>query len=376
MKPKNAKDSADQSARKAWLLRIVKLAIAVAVVVGLAHTVRSAYRELIAHQERIRGEIAEIDHQLENNPDPQSQVDLRQQRDRLVSQQPNLAAVDWWRVAVAAIIYLASLLPAAIFFYQVLRHMNQQPRWSDAVRAHILGHMGKYVPGKAMVVVLRTGAIAGPNVRAGVAVVAAFVETLLMMAVGGTLAGLLVVCLRMPIEITLLAIGLAICAAVPTIPPLFRFVVRKISQSKLGSGKGLDDAGINWQLMACGWGWMLLMWTAIGASFALLVQAAPGVLVESFTSADYMLATAAIALAMVAGFISLLPGGAGIRELVLSTLLAPRFGLVPALVAAILARLVFLAVEVIVGGLLWTTRQRTATPIDRLRCDTEDLPKD
>ncbi|QDV11414.1 hypothetical protein CA51_12770 [Rosistilla oblonga] len=355
------------------LLRIAKFAIALAVVVGLTHTIRSAAGELAEHRDRIRGEIADLDQQLQSATDPAARADLQARRERWVSQQPRLAAIDWWRVAAAAAVYLASLFPAALFFHQVLCHMKQRPRLGDAVRAHILGHMGKYVPGKAMVVVLRTGAIAGPNVRAGVAVVAAFIETLLMMAVGGTVAGVFVVCLRMPTGITLLAIGLAACAAVPTLPSLFRFVVRKISESRFGSDKGLDDAGIDWRLIGCGWGWMLLMWTAIGWSFALLIQATPGAMVDAFTWQDYMLATAAIALAMVAGFISLLPGGAGVRELVLSTLLAPRFGLVPALVAAILARLVFLAVEVGIGGLLWTTRRRT-TPGDRSRCDTEDLP--
>jgi uncharacterized membrane protein YbhN (UPF0104 family) len=66
---------------------------------------------------------------------------------------------------------------------------------------------------------------------------------------------------------------------------------------------------------------------------------------------------AAIALAMVAGFVSLLPGGAGVRELTLALILGPVVGQSQALLAAILARGVFLVVEVAAAAVVtWVKR--------------------
>ncbi|MCS5631186.1 MAG: hypothetical protein NZ744_10190, partial [Pirellulaceae bacterium] len=54
---------------------------------------------------------------------------------------------------------------------------------------------------------------------------------------------------------------------------------------------------------------------------------------------------AAVALSMVAGFLSLLPGGAGVREIVISTLLTPLIGPVFAIISAISLRVVWLLCE-------------------------------
>lgn len=320
--------------------------------------------QLALQQTAIRSQVTDLESKLKSATNASETESLQQQRRELLRQQPTMENIRWPRALAASVVYCISLLPAAIFFYQVLVHMKQKPSFIAAVRAHILGHMGKYVPGKAMVVILRTGAITGPDVRASVAVVAAMIETLLMMAVGGTLAGVLVVGLQLPPWITALAIGLAACASIPTLPPIFSSIVQRIADSKLGSGKGLADAGIDWHLISRGWGWMLAMWLAIGFSFALLIQSVPGVDPQQFAVRDYLLAIATIALAMVAGFVSLLPGGAGVRELVVSAVLAPRFGIVPALVAAILARLIFLAVDVISGGVLWLWKPKQRNEVD------------
>ena len=352
--------------RKATVIRFAKWVIGIVVAFGLWRTVDSALDQIRDQRAGIRAEVAQIEaeirsfpvsHPLEPDGNHDDAIrDLTTRRDRLLVQDPQFTAMDWPRVLLAAMVYAFGLLPAACFFHQTLVHMRQRPRMLDSIRAHVLGHAGKYVPGKAMVVVMRVGAIAGPDVRAGVAAVAVFVETLLMMAVGGAIGGLLVFLLDVPVWIRLLAVVLAACASLPTLPPLFRWIISRLAKSRLGTGKGLDDAMIDGSLMLRGWAWMILMWIAIGTSFSLILQATPGTQIESFAMNDYLLATAAVAIAMVAGFLSLLPGGAGIRELVLSTMLAPRFGLAPALVAAVVARLVFLGVELAATGLLWKRR--------------------
>jgi uncharacterized membrane protein YbhN (UPF0104 family) len=63
--------------------------------------------------------------------------------------------------------------------------------------------------------------------------------------------------------------------------------------------------------------------------------------------------TVAVSLAVVAGFLSLLPGGLGVRELVLDELMIVPFGAMVALVSAVLLRLVWLLAELLVSGILY-----------------------
>jgi uncharacterized membrane protein YbhN (UPF0104 family) len=65
------------------------------------------------------------------------------------------------------------------------------------------------------------------------------------------------------------------------------------------------------------------------------------------------LVTATVAMAMVAGFVSFVPGGLGVREVVVIPLLAPVYGHAVAIVSAILLRLVWLAVELMASGVLY-----------------------
>jgi uncharacterized membrane protein YbhN (UPF0104 family) len=68
---------------------------------------------------------------------------------------------------------------------------------------------------------------------------------------------------------------------------------------------------------------------------------------------DLPLLVSAVALAVVAGFASLLPGGLGVRDALLVQLLAPACGEAVALVAAVLLRLVWLVSEVAACGILY-----------------------
>ena len=63
----------------------------------------------------------------------------------------------------------------------------------------------------------------------------------------------------------------------------------------------------------------------------------------------------AVALAIILGFVSLIPGGLGVRELVLIPLLAKVAGLgtFVELISAVVLRLVWLLAELILSGLLY-----------------------
>jgi len=252
--------------------------------------------------------------------------------------------------------YLVGLVPCWLFWHRTLRAMGQHPRLMESLRAFYVGHLGKYVPGKALVVILRTGLIRSDRCDASVAAVSVFVETLTMMAVGAFVsAGLLVALFREQFWLLLLAVGLMLCAGVPTLPPIFRRLVRLVGVRKVNPDIDTALAGLDFRLMAYGWVTVGLGWSLLGLSLWSVLRAIP---TTSLTLGDLPLVTACVALALVAGFLSLLPGGIAIREFVIMTLLGAPFGAGAAMVSAILLRLCWLLSEVVMATLLYAARPR------------------
>src|SRR5437868_8009191 len=98
---------------------------------------------------------------------------------------------------ISGILYLAGLGFSAIYWYRLLRELDQRPGLLAAVRAYYVGHMGKYLPGKAWAVFLRAGLVRGPRVSYPRAVLTTFYEVLVTM-VGGTVLAMVLVALLVP----------------------------------------------------------------------------------------------------------------------------------------------------------------------------------
>ena len=189
-----------------------------------------------------------------------------------------------------------------------------------------------------------------------------------MMGVGAAVAGAVVWWLDIPDWMKWSALGVAAFASVPTLPPILKVVAAKVSNttsdpSNEDSEKSNSISSLRFFLT--GWSWSIFSWAFIGASFAFLVSAIPSAAptVDVMSSGFVSLAavsTAAIALAMVVGFVSLIPGGAGVRELVLTTVLATAISPVQALLGAIAARILFIVVESVCASVAWywLSRQR------------------
>ena len=91
-------------------------------------------------------------------------------------------------LALSGGLYLLALLPEGLFWHWALKALGQDVGLLETLRAYYIGHLGKYVPGKAMVIVLRTGLIHSQRVDTSIAVASVFLETLTMMAVGACIA--------------------------------------------------------------------------------------------------------------------------------------------------------------------------------------------
>jgi uncharacterized membrane protein YbhN (UPF0104 family) len=258
----------------------------------------------------------------------------------------------WWLAAIG--VYVATMLLSCLFWYRVLLAFGQRPKFGSTLLAFFASQLGKYVPGKAMVVVIRTDMIRGDDVKTAPAAASVFVETLTWIFVGSAIASLLLVFqFRDQVALQITAAVLTLVAGVLTWPAVFRGIA-----IKLGAARGRNAArmfdGLNLATMSFGWAVMTLGWCLNGLSLWLVLKGLPGAEVGI---RDYPLALACVSLATVAGFVSLLPGGIGVRELVMIPLLGARFGSVTAIVAAIVIRIVWLAAELLTSGIIYFYRR-------------------
>lgn len=271
----------------------------------------------------------------------------------------SLADIQPWWLLLAGSCYLVGLLPCWLFWHRTLQAMGQRPTRLESLRAFYIGHLGKYFPGKALVVVLRTGLIRSERCDTTVAAVSVFVETLTMMAVGAFVsAAILGAMYREQFWLLLLGVGLMVCAGGPTLPPIFRRLVRLVGVKKANPDIDAALAGLDFRLMGYGWLTVGLGWGLLGFSLWTVLRAIPGTTDVPVAFSHLPLVTACVALAMVAGFLSLLPGGFVIREFVIMTLLGATFGDGAAVVSAVLLRLVWLLAELLLAALLYLIKPK------------------
>lgn len=294
-------------------------------------------------------------------------------RDQSDAVRITLADIRWGWLVVAALTYTLSLLPSGIVLRLALSALHHPVSNRLVLAAQLVGHLGKYVPGKAMVIILRASILnrGATKISVKLSAIAVIIETLHLIAVGATLGLLLVMILDAPAALRWTSAVMALGAVVASLPPVLRLVLARKLQSggddepprKRGiAARLIRPVRLDWTLdhLIASWFWCALSWLFTGLSMTAVVLA---IIPDSGSIPPLslvLICSAATMLAFVAGFASLLPGGAGVRELVLATLLDPTFGAGPALLAAIVSRLVQLAVEVTLAAGIWATLLRAA----------------
>ena len=262
-------------------------------------------------------------------------------------------------LALAGVLYLAGLVPPALFWFSCLRALGQRPHFGETVRAYYIGHLGKYVPGKAMVIVIRAGMVGGDRVDMKVAAASVFLESLTWIAVASFLAaGYLAVSVSHSSAVFWGAVILMAATGIPTLPHIFPRLARL-------AGVGRGDPEIVEKLHRLGYkttllGWILMSvgWVFMGLAYWATIRALsiPGI--ESPTELPRY--TAAVALAVVAGFVAIfIPAGMGVREAALVEIMMPYLRGVTASAAlvawatAVLFRLVSVVSEPGISGILY-----------------------
>ncbi|MDO4576231.1 MAG: lysylphosphatidylglycerol synthase transmembrane domain-containing protein [Planctomycetia bacterium] len=258
-------------------------------------------------------------------------------------------------MVLAAVAYGLCLPFPATYWYFALRHLGQRPTWYRAVRAHLCGHAGKYIPGKIFVVLIRAGLLKGKNVDTTVCVLSIFLEGLLQMAVGAFLVTAVLLWWTLHTGQTRLipwAVGLFFVVAIPILPPVFKRIVKFLGVKKFSTEVNKVDQ-LPWKTFLWGIPLMLGFWTLLGLSYWGTIR---GIGVPIPIS-EFPICLAVMAGAMVAGFVFVfMPAGLGVREMLLTGLLTPVLaGYTPnpeaaALVAAAVLRIEWLLVELVLAG--------------------------
>jgi len=239
---------------------------------------------------------------------------------------------------------LAALLPSWIGWHQVLRDFHKKIPWRHSFFAYFLGHLGKYVPGKAMAVLLRVGYLHRLGALVRPSIVSVFIETLTSIAIGSILGAVLLQSMSPPPWlrwIALLGIPFALAALVPN---TFRALVTAVSKSRIGRMPEQVAQAITWRMMLRTSLWSALGWLLHGtAGWILLMAISPDP--SAMTWNAWRVCVTSMCLGNLAGFMSMLPGGAGVRELVTMWLMTEIVPEPVALAAAVVTRLAVMLAE-------------------------------
>ena len=261
-----------------------------------------------------------------------------------------------WAAAAVAL-YLAGLCGCGIFFGRVLSAGATPVGLLPALRAYLISHLGKYVPGKAMVVVMRVGLVVPLGARPATAAFATLYETLVMMAAGGLIAALGFATSAGQLVPRALGLGLGVAFLVTVEPRVFPRITAVLRMPFPGVGPDALPAPSH-RLLVEGLLWSTLGWILLGLSQVAVIRALDpaGVAVGLWP-----LIVGSVALATVAGFVvPVTPGGLGVREWVLLNVLAPAVGLERATLSALALRLAWVVGELLAAAVLSIARSRPA----------------
>lgn len=294
----------------------------------------------------------------------------------------------------AALSYFVGWLPSVWLWRRFLFAMGQPISWWTALRAYYVGHLGKYVPGKALALVIRGALVKDDDVSPLLAGVTGACETIVYMAAGGAVAVMLspIALGRSPaIELLassvwiqehpslwILIVALGTFATTPLSAWFFTRICRQAT-GRSGTAEGriparrhedgqkpegkTTEARISASLVSQGVIVTACGWLFHGLSLGFVLQSISS---RPIDFSQFPMWLAACSLSMVGGFIVLVaPGGIGVREGLLIEALKdqPSVGPAAAIIAAGILRALWFATELIVaGGLFGAGRNRPLAP--------------
>lgn len=276
--------------------------------------------------------------------------------------------VRWGWLAAAAAASALSWLPSVWFWRKLLAALGARPPIGPMLRAYYCGHLGKYVPGKAMVIAIRATMLSSWGVPAATTAYSVTLDTLTFMA-----AGVITVALLLPTIVAALPEAgafaeishnpwwriifpvIAIVGSIGGLAVLSRLSVR-IANRLQGAVPAVGSLAqpVPVRTFAVGLLVYLAAWWLQGALVGLTLQ---GLSAAPVSWSDWPLWTGASAVSLVGGFVAVFaPGGLGVREGLLMELLRQQAGAQEAVAAALVLRAATLIGELVFAGAFYFRR--------------------
>lgn len=302
-------------------------------------------------------------------------------------------SVDWKYLVAGGLVSQLSWLPSTWFWRQLIVLLGGNVETYPLIRAYYCGSLGKYIPGKAAVILIRSALLKGQQVSFVRASIASMVEAGAVMLVGCvvslTFAMTIIPPDALPVQVSeilprestswlgLFVVVAVLLAATPVIAAPANWIFSKISrivekrarQNKPAestietASDNTDDLQNNsvsgkltWQFLASSSLMFALSWASHGVGLLLVMRSMNP---DAMTVDNWIIATAAAAAATSIGFFAIFaPGGLMVREGLIITVLAPSTGGAFAVAAAGLHRIASLTAECLVALFLYLVKPR------------------
>ncbi len=260
-------------------------------------------------------------------------------------------------LGLSLLCYLVGMAVFADFWRRAVGCLGGKVPRLDCYFAYFVSQLGKYVPGKAWVILIRY-ALIGRNRLGFRAVTASSVyETFNVMGFGALLSFLALLFLGGDPTLLWLALGLSAALLAASHPPVSAWVA-----AVAGWGANRQESVMpvpSWRVLWKGAPLLIVGWVLAGASFPL---AGAGIGVDYPGLREVVLTGAASGLAVVAGFVVLVaPAGLGVREWLLVQTLGPSVGEGPAALVAVAARGLQVCGELVMAALLYGLKRAGGT---------------
>lgn len=309
---------------------------------------------------------------------------------------------DWKYLVAAGVISQLSWLPSTWFWQRLIELLGEKKcERYPLIRAYFCGSLGKYVPGKAAVILIRSALVKKNGVSFVRASIASMVEAGAVMLVGCVVTVVLAATIIPPeslptwvaetvpresaswgsllIAVVILVLAMPI-VAIPANWILVRIarIVEKRAQLKAADEKSaisetsndrkssdheLTDSTIGkltWQFLVAASLMFALSWAGHGLSLLLVLRSMDP---EILTVDAWIISIAAAAAGTSIGFFAVFaPGGLAVREGLIITMLAPSLGGPIAVAGAGLYRLASLIAEAAAALILYLVVPKNKEP--------------
>ena len=294
--------------------------------------------------------------------------------------------IHWPWLLAASASYLVGWFPSVLLWHRLIHGFGGTSNRWDVAQAYFAGHLAKYIPGKASVLLLRAGMLAERGCRPSVCALSSTYEVLVCMGVGAAV-GLTMAPVVWPQGVIAslptaihpafehprifgIAVVVVCVVLVPFVARVLGLIAKKltpplvtVSPSHLVTSSELASPPTQiGSTFLLGWCFFsVATWLLHGLSLGCTLRA---VGVQASLS-DWLIWTGDVSSASVLGFVAIFaPGGLGVREATLLELLKSQPGISQsqAVAATALLRAAWLAAEILAAaGLTWRTRRSRAS---------------